>query len=365
MKIERIPQHSPVKKINETLSGELSFGKIFTDNMFIMKWTIDKGWHYAAIQPHHYMQMSPAAKMLHYAQGGFEGLKAYSRGPGKFALFRHEDNIKRFNRTAQRLCMPDVDPKDFEEALIELIKTDISWIPQKEGQSLYIRPTIISTESEILVKEAAEYQFFIILSPVGAYFKNGLNPSRIYVEEKMSRVPNGGMGDVKAAANYAGSLKAAQNARKNNCAQVLWLDASDHRFVEEVGAMNIFFVHEDKTLLTPRLNGNILPGITRNSIIKLAEIIGMNVVEAYFDISDIVQDIRKGNITEIFGTGTAAVVAPVNELFYRGKNRSLKNKETGPVTKKLYQLLTDIQYKHDFHNINDSQIRNWIKEFEI
>lgn len=365
MKIIRIPQHRTIKEINKILSGELGFGKIFTDNMFIMKWSADKGWHDATIQPFQNLSISPAAKVLHYAQAGFEGLKAYSRGPNKFALFRHKTNIERMNRTAERLCMPIIDPNEFEEALIELIKKDITWIPQKPGESLYIRPTMIATEPEIVVKAATEYLFYIILSPVGAYFKNGFQPSQLYVEEKMSRASDGGMGNVKAAANYAGSLKPSENARNNNCSQVLWLDARKHKYIDEGGAMNIFFVHRDNTLLTPRLNGNILPGITRDSIIQLSATSSMKIVEDDLNINNIIKDIKKGEITEIFCTGTAAVISPINELLYRGNKISLKNTEPGSVTKKLYQILTDIQYNQNFHNINDPQILNWVKEIKI
>lgn len=322
----------------------LGFGRYFTDHMFTMKWNETDKWHAAAITSYRDLAISPAGMILHYAQGIFEGLKAYYRGPDKFVLFRPGENISRFNTGARKLEMPTIHPAVFRQALLELIKTDIRWIPQSPGSSLYIRPFMIATESGLGVRVAKEYLFGIILSPVGAYFTSGFKPARIYVEEKMSRVPEGGLGDIKAAANYAGSLPASQKAKNAGYDQVLWLDAKEHRFVEEVGAMNIFFVYKNKSVFTPRLNGNILPGITRDSVLKLADSLGLTVVEAYFDINDIIGQIKSGEITEIFGSGTAAVIAPVGELYYQRKKFILDNKKAGPITEQLYNILTGMQY---------------------
>ncbi|MFH0892414.1 MAG: branched-chain amino acid aminotransferase [Candidatus Falkowbacteria bacterium] len=338
---EKVPEKD-LKPLPDESS--LGFGRYFTDHMFTMKWNEPDKWHGAAITPSRDLAISPAGMMLHYAQGIFEGLKAYYRGPDKFALFRHKDNISRFNASARRLEMPTIHPAVFQQAMLELIKTDIRWIPRSPGSSLYIRPFMIATEPGLGVRVAKEYLFGMILSPVGAYFASGFKPSRIYVEEKMSRVPAGGLGDIKASANYAGSLPASQKAKNAGYDQVLWLDAKEHRFVEEVGAMNIFFACREKALFTPRLNGNILPGITRDSVLKLADSLGLAAIEAYFDINDIISQIKSGEITEIFGSGTAAVIAPVGELYYQRKKFVLDNKKAGPVTERLYDILVSMQY---------------------
>src|SRR3989339_130721 len=259
----RIEKADVLKPIPDEKS--LGFGRYFTDHIFTMEWNEQDKWHKARIRPYGALKIDPAGMMLHYAQGIFEGLKAYYRGPDRFALFRYKDNINRFNAGARRLEMPTVHPAVFQQALLEIIRTDIRFIPSSPGCSLYIRPFMIATEPGFGVRAAKEYLFGIVLSPVGAYFKTGFKPTRIYVEEKMARVADGGLGDVKAAANYAASLSAGQKAKDNGYDQVLWLDAREHRFVEEVGAMNIFFVQsggsggkKTETLLTPRLNGNIL-----------------------------------------------------------------------------------------------------------
>lgn len=327
--------------------NDLGFGQVFTDHMFIMRWTEKCGWHDALIQPYQFLKIDPAANVLHYGQAIFEGMKAYSRSGNRFALFRPEENICRLNKSAERLCMPVINEKLLFKALVELVKTDARWIPKDRGCSLYIRPNMFAVESGLGVKPAKEYIFTIILSPVSCYFKEGFAPTAISVEETMSRVADGGMGSAKVAGNYAASLLADKQASQNGYAQVLWLDSREHRFVEEVGAMNVFFVQssvDSNVLLTSRLNGNILPGVTRDSIIELARENNISVVEAYFDMNDISQDIRSGVITEAFGSGTAAVIAPIGEFLYKERSIKFGHGKIGSVTRMLYDMLIDIQY---------------------
>ena len=323
--------------------SNLGFGQHFTDHMFMMDYRQGEGWYNPRIVPYQTIQLDPAALILHYAQAIFEGLKAYHGVDGKIRLFRPDMNAQRLNASAERLCMPTIDPSFFIEAVKTLVKLEKDWVPQAEGASLYIRPTMIATEPALGVRPALEYLFFIITSPVGAYYKEGFNPVKIMVTDKYVRAVPGGVGHTKAAANYAASLKAAQEAQAQGYSQVLWLDAKERRFVEEVGTMNIFF-HFKEALVTPPLSGSILPGVTRNSVIHLAREWGIETQERPITIDEVLEGLEKGELLEIFGTGTAAVISPVGLLHYKGKDYTINRGKTGPLGKRFFQEITGIQY---------------------
>ncbi len=322
---------------------KLDFGRIFTDHMFEMYYTPEKGWHNAQIVPFHNFDLSPATMVFHYAQSVFEGLKAYKYKGKYIALMRPEENFKRLNRSARRLVIPEIDEEFVLNALIELLKIEKNWIPDKKGYALYIRPTIIGTDPVIRLKPSENYLFYIILSPVGPYYKNGFKPAKILVETEYVRSVRGQTGDTKASANYGISLIAGKKATELGYDQALWLDAIERRYIEEVGSMNIFFVIDGK-IVTPKLRGSILPGITRDSIIKLAKHLGYEVEERDITIDEVIEGIEKGKVTECFGTGTAAVISPVGVLGYKGKNYIIGNGEIGPISKRLFDEYTGIQY---------------------
>lgn len=334
------------KKMKE-IPSELVFGKFLSDHMFMMKYKEGRGWFEPTIKPYAKFSLPPAAMVFHYGQEIFEGMKAYYGGPGKFVLFRPEMNIARFNRSAERMVMPPVDPDLFLEALIKLIKLDYRWIPRERGYSLYIRPFMIATEEHVGLRPANEYTFAIIMSPVGPYF-GSLKPVKIYISDTYSRACKGGVGEAKTGGNYAASLYVGKLAAEEGCGQVLWLDAKEHKLIEEVGAMNIFFVETrpsgKKLLLTPPTTGTILPGVTRDSILKLAAHLGLDPRECAMQIGEVLKGIKEGWITEVFGAGTAAVVSPVGEFHYKGKVYVINNNQTGPITQKVYNQLTTIQY---------------------
>jgi branched-chain amino acid aminotransferase len=281
--------------------------------------------------------------IFHYAQEIFEGLKAYKWHDGTIALFRPEMNSLRFNRSAERMCMPEVPEDLFLKGIEELLKLESDWIPSAPGTSLYIRPTMIAVEPALGVRPSDSYYFYVILSPVGAYYPAGFNPVRIMVEDKYVRAVPGGTGDAKTGGNYAASLKAAMEAKQKGFDQVLWLDGALHRFVEEVGSMNMFFAYGDLVVTAP-LTGSILGGITRDSVMKLADSLGFRVEERQIDIGDLVADIRSGKVTEAFGSGTAAVITPVGHLAYKDELHRIGSGGVGPLTQKLYDTLTAIQY---------------------
>ncbi|MBM7853965.1 branched-chain amino acid aminotransferase [Desulfohalotomaculum tongense] len=339
--LEPIPERE-LKPLFED-AGKLIFGRIFTDRMFTMKYNAEKGWHDAKIEKYKSFSLDPAACVLHYSQEIFEGLKAYVSEDGRVLMFRPEENVRRMNRSARRLCMPEIPEEDFLQAMKELIMTEKRWIPRAPGTSLYVRPTMLGTEAFLGVHPAAEYLFYIILSPVGPYFKDGFNPVSIYVEDTLVRAVVGGVGDIKTGGNYAASLMAGLKAKEKGFSQVLWLDAKEHKYVEEVGAMNIFFVYGDQ-LVTPSLSGSILPGITRASVLELAADMGYRVEERAIAIDEVLEEISSGRITEVFGSGTAAVVSPVGSLHYKGQNYVVNNNQVGEVTKAIYTRLIDIQY---------------------
>jgi branched-chain amino acid aminotransferase len=322
---------------------QLGFGKVFTDRMFTLTYSKGQGWHDAKIGKRRPIPLDPASSVLHYSQEIFEGLKAYVSEDGRILLFRPEQNARRMARSAERMCMPPVAEEDFLQALEQLVVTEKRWIPRAPETSLYIRPTMISTEGALGVHPSTDYLFYVILSPVAAYFKEGFNPVSLYVEDEYVRAVAGGVGAAKTGGNYAASMLAGAKAQAKGYSQVLWLDGRERRYVEEVGAMNIFFVFGRK-LVTPALNGSILPGITRASVLQLARSLGLEAEERPVAIDEIVAGIESGNLTEAFGAGTAAVIAPVGALYYRGRDYVLGMEKAGPITADLYKRLTDIQY---------------------
>ena len=322
--------------------SQLGFGKYFTDHMLVMDYK-DGEWGALEIVPFDSMQMSPATNCLHYAQGIFEGAKAYKTPEGKITSFRLEENFARMNRSASRMCMPNFDANKVLTGLVDLLKLEQDWIPTMPGTALYIRPTMIATDPMLGVHASHTYKFFIILSPVGAYYANGLKPTKILVEETFVRASIGGTGEAKCMGNYAASLLASEMAISKGYDQVLWLDAKEHKYAEEVGAMNMFFVIGDE-IITPELVGSILPGITRKSTIELLRAEGYKVVERRISIDEITKAHAEGRLLEAFGTGTAAVVSPVGIIGFRGNDMVINNQEMGAVTSELYTKLTDIQY---------------------
>jgi branched-chain amino acid aminotransferase len=331
------------KKKPKTDESALGFGKIFTDRMLLVEWKAGKGWFDARIQPYAPFVLDPSCIVFHYAQEIFEGLKAYKWADGSIALFRPEINAHRMNLSAERICMPQLPEDFFIAAISQLVGLERDWVPSAEGTSLYIRPTMIGVEPVLGVKPSDSYYFFVILSPVGAYYASGFNPVSILVEDYYVRAVPGGTGEAKAGANYAASLKAAQEAKKKGFEQVLWLDGVHHRYVDEVGSMNMFFAYED-CIVTAPLSGAILNGVTRNSVICLAESFSLKVEERPVEIDRLLTDIRNGKVKEAFGSGTAAVVTPVGTLGYKGDTVTVGDGGVGRLTRKFYDTLTGIQY---------------------
>jgi len=324
-------------------NGNLGFGSSFTDHMFVMEYDEDRGWHNQRICPYQDFALDPAAMVLHYGQAIFEGLKAYHGKDGNIFLFRPEDNLKRMNISATRMCMPNVDLNDVMAGLRKLLAIEQDWIPQGQGTSLYIRPTMIATEAGLGVRPANRYLFFIILSPVGAYYREGFNPVKIFVTDEYVRAVTGGVGNAKTAGNYAASIMAAVKAQKKGFTQVLWLDAIERKYIEEVGTMNIFFKINDE-IITPPLSGSILPGITRESVITLTRGWGLKVCERRITIDEVFAAADDGSLQEVFGTGTAAIISPVGSLSYRDKTCTVNNGNTGELAHRLFQELQNIQY---------------------
>jgi len=321
----------------------LGFGRFFTDHMFQMQWSRDQGWHNASISPYASFSMDPASTVLHYGQAIFEGLKAYRGDDDQLYLFRPTDNFDRMNRAAVRMSMPRFSVDQVLKALKALVYLDRQWIPAAEGSSLYLRPTMIGVDPFLGLKPADHYLFYIIMCPVGAYYAEGFDPTRIYVCRDYVRAVRGGVGDVKTAGNYAASMLASEKAKEHGCTQVLWLDACERKYVEEVGTSNIFFQLGD-TLITPPLSGSILGGITRNSVIKLAQNWGIAVEERPISIDEVVEASQDGTLKESFATGTAAVISPVGELVYNDTPYPLNEGKTGPLSLRLFEELQAIQY---------------------
>ena len=321
---------------------KLGFGRIFTDHMFVMNYTEGKGWHDAKIMPFQDISLSPAAMVYHYGQEMFEGLKAYKGPDGEVYLFRPDMNAKRTNATNDRLVIPQLPIEDFVQAVSAVVDVDRDWIPTEPGTSLYIRPFIIATDEFLGVAPSKTYLFMVILSPSGAYYESGLAPVGIWIEDEYVRAVRGGIGFAKTGGNYAASLIAQQKAHDAGYSQVLWLDGVERKYIEEVGAMNIFFKIAGK-VVTPALSGSILPGITRDSTIQLCKEWGYEVEERKISADELLQAQKDGTLEEVFGTGTAAVISPVGKLRYQNEVMTIANGETGPLSLKLYETITGIQ----------------------
>lgn len=337
VELTKNPQQKP------TDSSKLGFGTIFTDHMFMMNYDEGEGWHDARIVPFKSITLSPAAMCLHYGQCVFEGMKAYRGVDGRILLFRPDKNMARLNSSNDRLCIPLIDEEFSEKAIEKLVSIEKDWIPSAADTSLYIRPFIIGIDPHIGVHPAQHLLFIVLCSPVGAYYPEGLNPVKIYVETNYVRAVKGGMGYTKTAGNYASSLKAQDEAEKQDYTQVLWLDGVERKYIEEVGTMNVFFVIGDE-IITPCLQGSILPGITRMSSIDLLKLWGLNIVERKISIDELAAASADGSLKEAFGTGTAAVISPIGHLKWGDDIMIINQGKIGPVSQRLYDTLTGIQW---------------------
>ena len=327
-----------------SLPAELGFGLHFADRMFSQRYNPAQGWHDASIGPYRPFAMDPAAQVFHNGQMVFDGTKAYRRDDGRINLFRVDRNAERFNRSAERMGMPTV-PADFHvEAIEKLVSLAHRWVPHAPNTTLYIRPVLVATEKALAIRAPKECLHFIILSPVSPYFAGGFAPVAVYVSHEYVRAVRGGTGEAKTPGNYAGSIAATEIAISKGYQQVLWLDAVERRYVDEVGAMNIAFLYEGKHLRTPALSGAILHGVTRDSVLTLAKDLGLTTAEERIDFHEVLADIQSGRITEVFGMGTGAVIAPVARLGYEGKDILINGGEPGPVARRLFDELTGIQY---------------------
>ncbi|MBE6555579.1 MAG: branched-chain amino acid aminotransferase [Ruminococcaceae bacterium] len=322
--------------------GPLGFGKIFTDHMFVMNYTEGKGWHDARIVSFENISLSPACVVFHYGQEMFEGMKAYKGADGKTYLFRPERNAARANESNRRLCIPEIPEEDFVEAVRAVVRVDEDWIPTEPGTSLYIRPFVIATDAFLGVAPSKTYLFMVILSPSGAYYSSGLSPVGIWIEDDYVRAVKGGIGYTKTGGNYAASLAAQVKAHDAGYSQVLWLDGVERRYIEEVGAMNIFFKIDGK-VLTPALNGSILPGVTRNSVLQLLKSWGIPAEERRISVDELLEAQKTGKLEEVFGTGTAAVISPVGKLRYKDDVMTIGDGGIGAVSQRLYDTITGIQ----------------------
>lgn len=333
---------SKTSKIDSVDFENLGFGEVFSDHMFSMDYENGE-WINQRIEPYGKIEFEPAMCTLHYAQAVFEGLKAFHVRDGSINIFRPEKNLERMNRSNERMCMPTIDEDMFFDAMTELIKLERDWIPKDTGHSLYIRPFIFGTDNFVGVHPSSTYRFMIILSPVGAYYKEGFNPVSLLVPEEYVRAVKGGVGDVKTAGNYAASLLPAEIAQKKGFTQVLWLDGEHHKYIDEVGTMNIFFVIDDE-VITPPLEGSILPGVTRDTALDLTKSWGMKVNERRISIDELIRSSKEGRLQEVFGTGTAAVISPVDEIQYRDTNININHGQIGPIARRLFDEISGIQY---------------------
>ena len=331
------------QKTEVELPEKLIFGKIFTEHIFEMDYNAEKGWHNPTIKKYGNFSMSPAAMVLHYGQAIFEGLKAYKHSDGKIALFRPEKNFERLNRSARRLCIPEIDIEFALKALKKLIKLEQNWIPTKPGHSLYIRPLIFANDPYIGVKPSDTYKFIIMLSPVGPYYPEGFKPVPILVTDKYVRAVRKGVGDCKTAGNYAASLLAQREAKKEGYTQVLWLDAIEQKYIEEVGTMNIFIRFKDE-IATPMLTGSILPGVTRMSVLEILKDWGMNINERMISIDEVSEAYKNNSLVEIFGSGTAAIISSVSKLKFNDTIMQFDENNAGELGTKLYEEILGIQY---------------------
>jgi branched-chain amino acid aminotransferase len=322
--------------------GALTFGKVFTDHMFMMEYEVTRGWHDPRIVPYSPLTLDPATCVLHYAQSIFDGMKAFRGRDGRVRLFRLPDHARRLNLSAKYLCIPEIDQHTIEESIRALVEIDERWVPSLPGTSLYIRPTVIATEKFLGVHPSSSYLYYVILGPVGAYYKEGMNPVRILASDNYVRAVKGGMGAAKTAGNYAASLFAAEEAQRAGYTQVLWLDGVEHRYLDEVGTMNIM-MRIGEEVVTPPLNGAILAGVTRDSALRLMRDWGLRVAERPVSIDEVIAAAKANNL-EMWGTGTAAVISPVGELGYKGERHVINGGRTGALTQKLYDTIVGIQY---------------------
>ena len=336
------PRASKLKQ-KPAADAPLGFGQIFTDHMFSMDYVEGQGWINPRIEPYAPICLEPSAMVFHYGQAIFEGLKAYKTADGTINLFRPQLNFERVNVSNARMVIPPIDEAFCLYALKELLKIERDWIPTADGTSLYIRPFIIATDPYLGVRPAHTYRFMIILSPSGRYYPQGLAPVNIYVEEEYVRAVKGGTGFAKTPGNYAASLIAQAKAYKTGYVQVLWLDGVHRRFIEEVGSMNVFFVIDGK-LVTPALNGSILPGITRRTVLELAKRLGIESEEREIAIDELISMVKSGQVSEVFGAGTAAVISPVGELRYKDDVMTFNDGKIGPLSQKFYDIITGVQY---------------------
>ncbi len=340
MEIKFIKNENPATKPD---SSNLGFGKIFTDHMFIMDYSREEGWHDARIVPFANISLHPASTVLHYGTEIFEGLKAYRTKDGSVQMFRPIENIRRMNRSAERLCLPQLDEEDAFYALTEFVKCEKDWTPSAEGTSLYLRPFMYGNDETLGVHAVHNATFVIIASPVGSYYKEGINPVKIMIEDEDVRAVRGGTGYAKCGGNYAASNRAGERAEQKGYSQVLWLDGVERKYIEEVGAMNVMFKIGDE-IVTPKLTGSILPGITRMSCIELLKSEGYKVSERLLSVEELEKAMENGSLVEAFGCGTAAVVSPIGELAYKDKKFTVNNGKIGEVTQHLYDTLTGIQW---------------------
>jgi branched-chain amino acid aminotransferase len=331
--------NSPKQKPDQ---NNLGFGQFFTDHMFIMDYTAGKGWHDPKILPYGPLSLDPSTMVFHYGQAIFEGLKAYKTKDNKVLLFRPRKNMERVNVSNERLCIPKIDVDFGVEAIKTLVNLDKDWIPDAQGTSLYIRPFIIATDPFVGVRPSNTYKFIVILSPVGAYYKEGLNPVKIFIENQYVRAVKGGIGHAKTAGNYASSLKSQEEAHEKGYSQVLWLDGIERKYIEEVGTMNVFFKINGE-VVTPSLEGSILPGITRDSTIQLLKSWGIKISERRISIDELYSAHASGTLDEAFGTGTAAVISPIGEFNWNGKIIKVNEGKIGELSQKLYNSITGIQ----------------------
>lgn len=339
----------------EEILANPGFGKYFTDHMVRIDWTVEKGWHDARLIPYGPIEMDPATNVLHYGQAIFEGLKAYKHSDGHVYTFRPDQNAQRFQRSAARLAMAELPAELFVQSLEALVTTDLAWVPGKEEQSLYLRPFMISTEVGLGVRPANAYAYLLIASPVGAYFPQGVKPVTVWISTEYVRAAPGGTGEAKCAGNYAASLIAQAQAAKEGCDQVVWIDAIERKWIEEMGGMNLYFVYgsgENARVVTPELTGTLLPGITRDSLLTVAKDLGYEADTVRISVDDWKQGVASGEITEVFACGTAAVITPVGQVKSAVGNWTIGDGNPGPVTMKLRETLLGIQSgsQPDTHN---------------
>jgi len=346
--IERRPASAPVSGAQRAeIMKDPGFGRVFTEHMISIRWSAGRGWHDGELRPFASIDLHPAAMVFHYGQAIFEGLKAYRRADGSIATFRPFENARRFQRSAERMAMPELPEDAFVRAIEVLVRQDVDWIPTGAGESLYLRPMLVATEIGLGVRPSAEYLFLLIASPVGQYFANGVHPVSVWLSETYTRAAPGGTGAAKAAGNYAATLVTQAEAAAHGCDQVVWLDAVERRWIEEMGGMNVFLVYGSgpgARIMTPGLTGTLLPGVTRDSLLTLARGIGYEAGEGRVSVEDWRAGCADGSITESFACGTAAVITPIGSVRSADASWTIGDGEPGPATMRLRDALTDLQY---------------------